>query len=64
MTVGPNSDLLIDEFVYDPAAGTGKLAANFARGVFRRLSAARLSKQDNAVSMQTPVGDDRRSAAA
>ena len=27
MSVGPNSDMLIDEFVYDPAAGTGKLAA-------------------------------------
>src|SRR5712691_2625567 len=29
MTVGPNSDMVIDEFVYDPAAGTGKLAASY-----------------------------------
>ena len=28
MTIGPNSDLTIDEYVYDPSANTGKLAAN------------------------------------
>src|SRR5438045_2613140 len=28
MTIGPNSDLLIDQFVYDPRAGTGKLVVN------------------------------------
>src|SRR5437588_514776 len=26
MTVGPNSNLTIDQFVYDPNSGTGKLA--------------------------------------
>src|ERR1700742_1089420 len=26
MTVGPNSDLTIDQFVFDPKSGTGKLA--------------------------------------
>src|SRR6185436_19198410 len=26
MTIGPNSDLAIDEYVYDPASNTGKLA--------------------------------------
>jgi hypothetical protein len=35
LSVGPNSDMVIDEFVYDPAAGTGKLAANMTRGVNR-----------------------------
>jgi trimeric autotransporter adhesin len=53
MTVGPNSDMVIDEFVYDPAAGTGKLAASLTRGVFRYVG-GKLSKQDNAVTMQTP----------
>src|SRR5215472_12687353 len=53
MTVGPNSDMVIDAFVYDPAAGTGKLAANLTRGVFRFVG-GKLSKQDNAVTMQTP----------
>ena len=53
MSVGPNADMLIDQFVYDPAAGTGKLAASLTRGVFRFVG-GKLSKQDNAVTMQTP----------
>jgi hypothetical protein len=53
MTVGPNSEMVIDEFVYDPNAGTGKLAASLTRGVFRYVG-GKLSKQDNAVTMQTP----------
>ena len=53
MTVGPNSDMLIDEFVYDPSAGTGKLAASLTRGVFRFVG-GKLSKQENAITMQTP----------
>lgn len=35
MTVGPNSDLAIDEYVYDPASNTGKLAATLTKGVMR-----------------------------
>ena len=53
MSIGPNSDMVIDEFVYDPNAGTGKLAASLTRGVFRFVG-GRLSKQDNAITMQTP----------
>ena len=53
MTVGPNSDMVIDTFVYDPAAGTGKLAANLTRGVFRFVG-GKLSKRDNAVTFRTP----------
>lgn len=37
-TIGPDSDLVIDEFVYDPAAGTGRLTANFTKGVMRYVS--------------------------
>jgi hypothetical protein len=35
MTIGPNSDLAIDEYVYDPQANTGKLAATLSKGVMR-----------------------------
>jgi hypothetical protein len=35
MTIGPNSDLAIDEYVYDPASNTGKLAATLSKGVMR-----------------------------
>ena len=35
MTIGPNSDLAIDEYVYDPGSNTGKLAATLSKGVMR-----------------------------
>lgn len=35
MTIGPNSDLAIDEYVYDPGSNTGKLAATLTKGVMR-----------------------------
>jgi hypothetical protein len=35
MTIGPNSDLAIDEYVYDPASNSGKLAATLSKGVMR-----------------------------
>ncbi len=35
MTIGPNSDLAIDEYVFDPRSNTGKLSATLAKGVMR-----------------------------
>lgn len=35
MTVGPNSDLTIDEYVFDPKSGEGKLAATLGKGALR-----------------------------
>lgn len=35
MNIGPNTDLIIDEFVYDPKSGTGKMAATLGKGVLR-----------------------------
>ena len=52
MTIGPNSDLTIDQFVYDPKSGTGKLAMSATRGVLRYVG-GKLSKQDNAVTLRT-----------
>lgn len=54
-TVGANSDLVIDEFVYDPNAGTGKLVASFGKGVVRFVG-GKVSKQKGGVSVKTPVG--------
>jgi trimeric autotransporter adhesin len=53
LTIGPTADMVIDEFVYDPNAGTGKLAASLSRGIFRFVGGT-LSKRENAVTMQTP----------
>lgn len=54
-TVGANSNLVIDEFVYDPAAGTGKLVASFGKGVARFVG-GKLSKNQDGVNVKTPVG--------
>jgi len=35
MTIGPNSDLAIDEYVFDPKANTGRLTATLAKGLVR-----------------------------
>lgn len=34
-TIGPNTDLTIDDFVYDPATGAGQVTASLAKGVLR-----------------------------
>lgn len=55
ITVGPNSDLVLDEYVYDPAAGTGRLAASLSTGLLRFVG-GRISK-DSPVSIKTPTGE-------
>jgi hypothetical protein len=52
-TVGPNSDLTLDEFVYDPATDTGKLALTATKGVFRFVG-GRISKK-TPVTLRTPT---------
>jgi hypothetical protein len=53
MTIGPKSDLTIDQFAYDPKNGTGKLAMSATRGLLRYVG-GKLSKRD-AVTLQTPT---------
>jgi hypothetical protein len=52
LTVGPNSVLTIDKFVYDPDRKTGELALNASRGVFRFVGGA-ISKNSE-VTVKTP----------
>src|SRR5215207_8719644 len=35
LNVGPNSDLVIDEFIYDPSRGAGQMAVSMTKGVLR-----------------------------
>lgn len=53
--IGPNSDLEIDRFIYDPDKGTAELAASSTRGVFRFIGGA-ASKTGDGVTITTPVG--------
>ncbi|MFL2561784.1 MAG: FecR domain-containing protein [Arenicellales bacterium] len=52
LTLGPNSDLVIDEFAYDPATGQGKMTIDMSRGVFR-LVGGKLSK-NKPITFNTP----------
>jgi hypothetical protein len=53
MNVGRNSDIVIDEFVYDPSAGTGRMVASATKGVFRYVG-GKISHTAG-VTVKTPV---------
>ena len=38
VTLGENAELVVDEFVYDPANGQGKLAVDLTKGAFRLVT--------------------------
>ena len=52
ITVGPESQITIDEFVYDPDRSTGSMVMEQAEGVMRFVG-GRISKQ-NPVTIETP----------
>lgn len=54
-TVGPNSRLTIDEFVYNPATGEAKVVASVTKGAFRFIG-AKTSQTDGGATIKTPVG--------
>lgn len=53
LTIGPNSDLTIDEYVYDPDSGEGNMVMNQLEGAMRFVG-GQLSKQ-NPVQLETPT---------
>ncbi|MEM8574146.1 MAG: FecR domain-containing protein [Pseudomonadota bacterium] len=54
-TVGPNSNLTIDKFVYDPKKKTGEVVATFSKGSMRFIG-GKLSKNAGGVKVNTPSG--------
>lgn len=53
-TIGPDSRLTIDEFVYDPAAGTGKVGASILKGGFRFVSGKVAANKPSDMVVKTP----------
>jgi hypothetical protein len=53
LTVGPNSNLVLDTYLYDPKAKSGKIAFSATKGVFRFIG-GRISKSSR-VEFKTPV---------
>ena len=54
-TVGPNSNLTIDKFVYNPRKKTGQIVATFSKGTMRFIG-GKLSKNEGGVTVKTPSG--------
>jgi len=55
-TIGPESEMAIDEFVYDPNTGEGSLAANMTRGVMRFVTGNISDGAPENMTIQLPVG--------
>lgn len=55
-TIGPESELVVDEFVYDPNTNTGKVSAKLAQGVFRFVSGTIAKKHPEDVTLALPSG--------
>ena len=54
-SIGPNSSMAIDEFVYNPATGAGKITASVARGTLRLIS-GKIARQDQeAIQIKLPL---------
>ena len=54
-TIGPNSSVVIDSFVYDPEKNTASLAATMTKGALRFIG-GRASKASGNVKIDTPIG--------
>ncbi|MRG73098.1 hypothetical protein GH722_15120 [Alphaproteobacteria bacterium HT1-32] len=55
-TIGPGSQLTIDEFVYDPETGAGRVSATVARGVFRFVTGKVAANRPEDMKVKTPFG--------
>ncbi len=55
-TIGPNSAIVIDEFVYDPATSAGKLSARVVKGAFRFVTGKIAKKNPKDMEVKLPSG--------
>jgi hypothetical protein len=55
-TIGPNSAIVIDEFVYDPQTDAGKISAEVVRGVFRFVTGKIARKDPAQMEVALPAG--------
>ncbi len=54
-TIGPNSEISIDEFVYDPATNAGKVTASVAKGAFRFITGKIARKRPEDMTVRLPT---------
>ncbi|MFZ0818551.1 MAG: FecR domain-containing protein [Candidatus Acidiferrales bacterium] len=54
--IGADSDMVIDEFVYDPNTSVGKITARITKGVFRFVSGKVAREQPDNMKINVPTG--------
>lgn len=55
-TIGAESAITIDEFVYDPATGDGAVAAQVVKGAFRFVTGRVARQKPRAMAVKLPIG--------
>lgn len=55
-TIGPNSAMLLNEFVYDPKTNVGTVSAKVTQGVFRFITGKVAHKDPSQMKVEFPVG--------
>ena len=55
-SLGPNSDMVLDEFVYDPNSGAGKVTASVTKGIFRLVTGKVAAKKPENMAVKLPTG--------
>jgi hypothetical protein len=55
-TIGANSELELDEFVFDPATNIGKVSAKITKGAFRFVTGKVARRDPSSMQVDTPVG--------
>jgi hypothetical protein len=55
-TIGANSDMVLDEFVYDPAIDAHKIMASLSKGIFRWVTGKTAHKDPASMKVNLPVG--------
>ena len=53
--IGSNSEVILDEFVYDPNTNLGTVAASMLKGTFRYISGTVAKINPQAVTLRTPL---------
>lgn len=55
-TIGPESQIVVDEFVYDPASGAGRLGATVGKGIFRFITGKIAKHNPSDMNVGLPSG--------
>lgn len=56
-TLGPDSDMVLDDFVYDHNHSMTKAEAHFAKGIFRWVTGKLSQGHEHDVKIKIPIGD-------